>query len=39
MNVADRVVHTSYSGMEIVRYDRAGKWYFEPTDSRLRPSR
>jgi hypothetical protein len=22
--------------MEIVRYDRAGKWYFEPLDSSLR---
>lgn len=29
---ADRTVHASYPGMEIVRYDKAGKWYAEPTD-------
>jgi hypothetical protein len=33
--MADRTVHASYSGMEIVRYDRAGKWYLEPTDPTL----
>ncbi len=33
--MSDRTVHASYPGMEIVRYDRAGKWYFEPTDSSL----
>lgn len=27
----DRTVHARYPGMEIVRYDRAGKWYLEPT--------
>lgn len=31
----DRTVHARYPGMEIVRYDRAGKWYFEPLDSSL----
>ncbi len=31
----NRTVHASYPGMEIVRYDRAGKWYFEPEDLRL----
>jgi hypothetical protein len=25
-----RTVHAGYNGMEIVRYDRAGKWYLEP---------
>jgi len=29
--MADRTVHASYPGMEIVRYDKAGKWYAEPT--------
>jgi len=33
---SDRTVHASYDGMEIVRYDRAGKWYLEPTDPTLR---
>jgi hypothetical protein len=32
---SDRTVHASYPGMEIVRYDRAGKWYLEPTERRL----
>jgi len=27
----DRTVHARYDDMEIVRYDRAGKWYLEPT--------
>lgn len=27
----DRRIHAKYPGMEIVRYDRAGKWYAEPT--------
>lgn len=27
----DRTVHAEYQDMEIVRYDRAGKWYLEPT--------
>ena len=31
----DRTVHAHYTGMEIVRYDRAGKWFLEPLDSRL----
>lgn len=34
--MADRTVHAAYDGMEIVRYDRAGKWYFEPTDQSLK---
>jgi hypothetical protein len=34
--VRDRRVHARYRGMDVVRYDRAGKWYLEPTDSRLR---
>lgn len=29
--MADRTVHATYPGMEIVRYDRAGKWYMEAT--------
>ena len=32
----DRTVHAGYDGMEVVRYDRAGKWYLEPTDTSLR---
>lgn len=31
----DRTVHAGYEGMEIVRYDRGGKWYLEPTDAAL----
>lgn len=31
---SDRTVHASISGAEIVRYDRAGKWYLEPTIGR-----
>jgi hypothetical protein len=34
--VSDRRVHAAYPGMEIVRYDRAGKWYLEPTDPSLK---
>ena len=33
--MSDRTVHAFYDGMEIVRYDRAGKWYLEPTNSAL----
>jgi hypothetical protein len=33
--MSDRTIHAAYDGMEIVRYDRTGKWYLEPTDSRL----
>lgn len=29
--MSDRRVHASYDDMEIVRYNRAGKWYLEPT--------
>jgi hypothetical protein len=32
----DRTVHAAYPGMEIVRYDLAGKWYLEPLDTRLK---
>lgn len=31
-----RTVHARYDGMEIVRYDRAGKWYLEPTRPSLK---
>ncbi len=31
MKPYDRTVHARYRDMEIVRYDRAGKWYLEPT--------
>lgn len=27
--MSDRTVHASYSGAEVVRYDRAGKWWLE----------
>jgi hypothetical protein len=27
----NRTVHAKYDGMEIVRYDRQGHWYLEPT--------
>lgn len=27
--MTDRTVHASASGVEIVRYDRAGKWWLE----------
>lgn len=30
--MADRTVHATNDLWEIVRYDRAGKWYLEPTD-------
>ena len=29
--ISDRRVHAIYDNMEIVRYNRAGKWYLEPT--------
>lgn len=32
----DRIVHARYSGMEIVRYGRAGKWYLEPDHPTLK---
>jgi hypothetical protein len=28
--VSDRTVHAAWEQMEVVRYDRAGKWYLEP---------
>ena len=34
--MSDRTVHGGYRNMEIVRYDRSGKWYLEPTISGLR---
>jgi regulator of replication initiation timing len=33
--MSDRTVHALYSGMEIVRYDKAGKWFLEPTNKTL----
>jgi hypothetical protein len=30
--VRDRRVHAANSEAEVVRYDRAGKWYIEPRD-------
>jgi hypothetical protein len=33
---ADRTVHASNHEAEIVRYDRAGKWYIEYRDDRPR---
>lgn len=33
---SDRTVHAIVPGGEIVRYDRAGKWYLEFTDGRAR---
>lgn len=39
--MSDRTVHATYPFREIVRYDRAGKWYLEPThpgSKRLRMS-
>lgn len=33
--MSNRTVHACYSDMEIVRYDRAGKWYLEPRNSTL----
>lgn len=32
----DRTVHARYRDMEIVRYDRSGKWYLEPTIAGVR---
>lgn len=31
----DRTIHAAYNGMQVVRYDRSGKWYLEPRDERL----
>ncbi len=31
----DRRVHAANSKMEVVRYERAGKWYLEPVDPAL----
>lgn len=28
---SDRTVHAAYPDWEVVRYDRAGKWFLEPT--------
>lgn len=33
--MSDRTVHASGPQMEVVRYNKAGKWYLEPTDRRL----
>jgi hypothetical protein len=38
--MSDRTVHaTAPDGGQIVRYDRAGKWYLEYPTGRLRPCR
>lgn len=34
--MTDRTVHATYPGLEVVRYDKAGKWYLEPLDKSLR---
>jgi hypothetical protein len=31
----DRIVHASNDQVEVVRYDKAGKWYIEPLDRSL----
>lgn len=31
--MADRTVHARWAQMEVVRYDKAGKWYLEPVGS------
>lgn len=36
--MSDRTVHAvSADGIEVVRYDRAGKWYLEPPSHLLLP--
>jgi hypothetical protein len=35
MREGDRTVHARWAQMEVVRYDRAGKWYLEPVDKEL----
>jgi len=35
MERLDRTVHAKGPQMEVVRYDRAGKWYLEPTNRTL----
>lgn len=35
----DRRVHAEYGEEQIVRYDRAGKWYIEFSPARMRPAR
>src|SRR2546430_15759960 len=30
VSATDRTVHAECEGFEVVRYDRAGKWYVEP---------
>lgn len=37
--VSDRTVHAENEHCEIVRYDRAGKWYLEPKQSGLQRRR
>jgi hypothetical protein len=32
----DRTVHARWAQMEVVRYNRAGKWYLEPVGSNLK---
>ena len=35
MRANDRTVHAFGPDLEVVRYDRAGKWYIEPKDKTL----
>jgi hypothetical protein len=37
--MSDRMIHAAAGEMEIVRYNRAGKWYVEYSSPRMRPSR
>lgn len=37
--MSDRTVHAENEHCEIVRYDRAGKWYLEPKQSGLQRRR
>lgn len=37
--MSDRTVHAEYEFKEIVRYDRAGKWFLESSASALIPAR
>lgn len=34
--MSDRTVHAECSSFEVVRYERAGKWYVETRDGKLR---
>ena len=34
MDLPDRRIHARYDGFELVRYDRAGKWFVEGAQKR-----